>query len=122
VPPAAGDEAAVPLSPALAAVKQANELVRQGKAQEATALAASIDDPVAAKLIEWALLRRADGASLRRLGTDERNRPACSCARRDGRGQPRRRREQGSGGVAIGTVVGRNGNRDARRVPRHAAE
>jgi hypothetical protein len=57
------DEAAVPLSRDLAAVMQANELVRQGKAQDATALAASIDDPVAAKLVEWALLRRADGAA-----------------------------------------------------------
>jgi soluble lytic murein transglycosylase len=59
----AGDEAAAPLSLDLAAVKQAIELVRQGKAQDATALATSIDDPVAAKLIEWALLRRADGAA-----------------------------------------------------------
>ena len=53
----------MPLSRDLAAVMQANELVRQGKAQDATALVASIDDPVAAKLIEWALLRRADGAA-----------------------------------------------------------
>jgi soluble lytic murein transglycosylase len=34
--------------------------VRQGKAKEAAALAASIGDPVAAKLVEWALLRRSD--------------------------------------------------------------
>ena len=54
------EDAAVPLSPDLAAVKQASELVRQGKAKDATALAASIGDPVAAKLVEWARLRHAD--------------------------------------------------------------
>jgi soluble lytic murein transglycosylase len=57
--PATGD-AAEPLPPDLAAAKQANELVRQGKAKDATALAATIGDPVAAKLVEWALLRRSD--------------------------------------------------------------
>jgi soluble lytic murein transglycosylase len=56
----AGDVPPAPLSPDLAAVKQANELVRQGKAKEAAALAALIGDPVAAKLVEWALLRRSD--------------------------------------------------------------
>src|ERR1700704_4816609 len=44
--PVTGDAAAAPLSPDLAAAKQANELVRQGKARDATALAASIGDPV----------------------------------------------------------------------------
>jgi soluble lytic murein transglycosylase len=53
-------EAAAPLSPDLAAVKQANDLVRQGKGKDATALAASISDPVAAKLVEWARLRHSD--------------------------------------------------------------
>jgi soluble lytic murein transglycosylase len=48
------------LPPQLAATQQAIELVRQGKLSEATALAASIDDPVAQKVVEWALLRRAD--------------------------------------------------------------
>src|SRR3984893_2254716 len=32
----------------------------RGKAKDATALAASIGNPVAAKLVEWALLRRSD--------------------------------------------------------------
>jgi soluble lytic murein transglycosylase len=47
------------LPPDLAAAKQAIELVRQGKPGEATALARSIDDPVAQTLVEWALLRHA---------------------------------------------------------------
>jgi len=56
--PAAGDAAeALPLSN-LDAAKQAAFLVRRGKAKDATAIAASIGDPVAATLIEWALLRR----------------------------------------------------------------
>jgi soluble lytic murein transglycosylase-like protein len=45
------------LPPVLAAVKQALELVRKSKTSEATALATWIGDPVAQKLIEWALLR-----------------------------------------------------------------
>jgi len=45
------------LTPDLAAVKQAIELVRQHKFSEATTLAASNNDPVARKLIEWTLLR-----------------------------------------------------------------
>jgi len=49
------------LPPDLAAVKQALELVRQHKAREATALARSFGDPVAQKLVEWALLRHAEG-------------------------------------------------------------
>jgi soluble lytic murein transglycosylase len=61
--PAAGDAAAAPLPPVLAAAKQAIELVRRGKAKDATALAASIGDPVAAKLVEWTLLRHFDGSA-----------------------------------------------------------
>jgi soluble lytic murein transglycosylase-like protein len=49
------------LPPDLAAVKQALELVRQHKAREATALARSFGDPVAQKLVEWALLRHSEG-------------------------------------------------------------
>jgi soluble lytic murein transglycosylase len=49
--------AAASLPPDLAATKQAIELVRQGKPSEATALATSIGDPVAQKLVEWTLLR-----------------------------------------------------------------
>ena len=52
--------------------------------------------------------RRRHGAPLRRQGTDQRDRPACARARRDGRGRPRRRRERGSRGVAVGAIVGRN--------------
>jgi soluble lytic murein transglycosylase len=53
-------DAAAPLPPDLATAKQAIELVRRGKPKDATALAASIRDPVAAKLVEWALLRQFD--------------------------------------------------------------
>jgi soluble lytic murein transglycosylase len=45
------------LPPDLAAVKQALGLVRQHKFSDATTLAASINDPAAQRLIEWALLR-----------------------------------------------------------------
>jgi soluble lytic murein transglycosylase len=48
------------LTPDLAAVKQALDLVRQHKLSDATALAASLDDPVAQRLIEWAYLRDPD--------------------------------------------------------------
>ena len=51
---------AASLPPGLAAVKQALELVRLHKAREATALATSFGDPVAQKLVEWALLRHAE--------------------------------------------------------------
>jgi soluble lytic murein transglycosylase len=48
------------LSPDLAAVKQALQLVRQHKLGEATKLAASMQDPAARKLIAWAALREPD--------------------------------------------------------------
>ena len=48
------------LAPDLAAVKQAIELVRQHKFSDVTALAASINDPTAQKLIEWVFLRDSD--------------------------------------------------------------
>jgi soluble lytic murein transglycosylase len=54
--PAAVDQIAA-LPPDLAAAKQAIELIRQRKPDDATRLAASIADPVAQKLIEWVLLR-----------------------------------------------------------------
>jgi soluble lytic murein transglycosylase len=55
---AAGNLTSAPqLSRDFAATKQAIELVRQGKLSDATRLAASIGDPVAQKLVEWALLR-----------------------------------------------------------------
>ena len=46
------------LTPDLAAAKQAIELVRRHKSNEATTLAASSGDPVVTKLVEWALLRQ----------------------------------------------------------------
>jgi soluble lytic murein transglycosylase len=48
---------ATQLPPDLAAIKQAIRLVQQGKLSEATALTASINDPVAQKLVEWTYLR-----------------------------------------------------------------
>jgi soluble lytic murein transglycosylase len=57
--PAAANTA-VALPPDLAATKQAIELVRQRKLNEATALASSIGNPLAQKIVEWALLRRSD--------------------------------------------------------------
>src|SRR5262249_58219922 len=58
-PAAAGDTAA-PLPPALTTAKQAIALIRKGKTKDATALAESIDDPVVAKLVQWARLRHPD--------------------------------------------------------------
>jgi soluble lytic murein transglycosylase len=57
--PASADTA-VTLPPDLAATKQAIELGRQGKLADATALAASTGNPLAQKIVEWALLRRSD--------------------------------------------------------------
>ena len=48
---------ATQLAPELAAIKQAIRLVQQRKLSEATALTASINDPVAQKLVEWTYLR-----------------------------------------------------------------
>ena len=48
------------LSPDLTATRQAIELVRHHKFSEAAALAATIDDPIARKLVEWMLLRDPD--------------------------------------------------------------
>jgi soluble lytic murein transglycosylase len=60
-------DTAAALPPDLAATKAAIELARQGKSGEATALAASAGNPLAPKIVEWALLRRADSdASLER--------------------------------------------------------
>jgi soluble lytic murein transglycosylase len=52
-----------PLPPDFAATKQAIELVRQHKLSDATAVAATIGDPVAQKLVEWALLRNSESAA-----------------------------------------------------------
>jgi soluble lytic murein transglycosylase len=51
-----------PMPPDLAAAKRAIELLRQHKPSDATTVAASIGDPVARKLVEWALLRDSENA------------------------------------------------------------
>jgi soluble lytic murein transglycosylase len=64
--PAASEIAASPSpppAPDLAATKQAIELVRAHKSSDATAVAAAIGDPVAQKLVEWALLRNSESAA-----------------------------------------------------------
>lgn len=48
------------LPPALSAVRQALELIARGKFGDAAALEKTINDPAGRKLVEWALLRRAD--------------------------------------------------------------
>jgi soluble lytic murein transglycosylase len=64
--PAATEPAVAALPPDLEAAKQAIALVRKGKSSEATALATSIGDPVAKKLVEWAQLRSENGAQFER--------------------------------------------------------
>jgi soluble lytic murein transglycosylase len=61
--PASADAVAVSLPPDAAATKQAIELVRQNKADDATRLAATIDDPAAQKLVEWVLLRQPESTA-----------------------------------------------------------
>jgi soluble lytic murein transglycosylase len=63
---AATEPAVKALPPDLEAAKQAIGLVRKGKSSEATALATSIGDPVAQKLVDWALLRSESGAGFER--------------------------------------------------------
>ena len=63
---AATEPAVKALPPDLDAARQAIGLVRKGKSSEATALATSIGDPVAQKLVEWALLRSESGAGFER--------------------------------------------------------
>jgi soluble lytic murein transglycosylase len=65
--PASAEPAVKALPPELDAAKQAIGLVRKGKSSEATALATSIGDPVAQKLVEWALLRSESGARFERF-------------------------------------------------------
>lgn len=59
VPLAVAATASTPV-PELQAVKQAIELVRKDKTAEATAVANSVSDPLARKLIEWVILRGDD--------------------------------------------------------------
>src|SRR5262249_6734921 len=58
-----------PLTLELATLKEAIRLVQQRKFDGATTLAASIDDPVARKVVEWAYLRNAES----RAGFDRYN-------------------------------------------------
>jgi soluble lytic murein transglycosylase len=58
--PAVIDRAIATLPADLRAAKQAIDLVRRRKSAEATAIERSIGDPVAQRLVEWALLRHAD--------------------------------------------------------------
>jgi hypothetical protein len=53
--------AAAGLSGDLAAVKQAIDLMREGKTGEVTGIKKSIDDPVARKVVEWLILRHPSG-------------------------------------------------------------
>jgi hypothetical protein len=59
---ASAHEAAATLEPSadLTATKQAIALLRHRKFSEAAALAATIDDPIARKLVEWVMLRDSD--------------------------------------------------------------
>ncbi len=56
------------LSGDLAAAKKAIDLASRGEVSAATAIEKSIADPVARKLVEWTLLRRADGVGFQRYG------------------------------------------------------
>jgi soluble lytic murein transglycosylase len=60
---AAAEPAVKTLPPDLDVVEQAIGLLRKGKSSEAAALAGSIGDPVAHKLVEWALLRRSENGA-----------------------------------------------------------
>jgi soluble lytic murein transglycosylase len=61
LPDSTGNSTPAPqLSPKLLALKQALQLVQQHKFGDAAALATSIDDPTAQKLVKWALLRNSD--------------------------------------------------------------
>ncbi len=53
--------AEAPSADNLAAVKKAIDLARRGRGNEATAIANAVTDPVAAKLIEWMVLRAENG-------------------------------------------------------------
>jgi len=54
---------ATQLAPELAAIKQAIRLIQQHKFSEATGLTASINDPVAQKLVEWTYLRDSESTA-----------------------------------------------------------
>ena len=60
---AADSTPATQLAPEFAAIRQAIQLVQQHKFSEATALTASINDPVAQKLVEWTYLRDSESTA-----------------------------------------------------------
>ena len=95
----ADEEGAAPLSPTLAAVKEAAELLRHGKGKDAAARVAATGDPVAMKLIEWAWLRHADSeAGFERYASFIRNNPdwPVSLIRRRAEGRLWQERRDGS--------------------------
>lgn len=75
-PPAfEASHAAVPAD--IVAVKQAIELVRKGKPADATEIEKSLQDPLARKLVEWAILRYEDnGAGFDRYAAFIRDNPS----------------------------------------------
>jgi soluble lytic murein transglycosylase-like protein len=100
---------AVSLPPDLAAAKQALELVRQHKAREATALATSFSDPVAQKLVEWALLRYAESeAGFRRYANFIRANPDWPSIPMLRRRAEERLSQEPRSGASVRTYVGGN--------------
>jgi soluble lytic murein transglycosylase len=61
--PASADAVVIALPPDAAAVKQAIDLVRQNKPDDAVKLAATVDNPAAQKLVEWVLLRQPESTA-----------------------------------------------------------
>jgi soluble lytic murein transglycosylase len=61
--PASADVVTVALPPDAAAIKQAIDLVRQNKPDDATKLAATVDNPAAQKLVEWVVLRQPESTA-----------------------------------------------------------
>jgi soluble lytic murein transglycosylase len=97
------DEAALP--PDLAATKQAIELARRGEAKDAAALVASIGDPVAVKLVEWARLRHLESeASFDRYASFIRANPAWPSKPLRQRAEARLWQEQRNGATVRGFV------------------
>jgi soluble lytic murein transglycosylase len=61
--PASADRTPIMLPPDVAAAKQAIDLVRQRNPDDATRLAATIDDAAGRKLVEWVLLREPESTA-----------------------------------------------------------
>ncbi|WP_316229568.1 lytic transglycosylase domain-containing protein [Bradyrhizobium sp. SZCCHNR1070] len=74
---AAEAPASPPLSGDLAAVKSVFELTRKGKTSDASAVAKTIEDPAARKLVEWFMLRHSESmANFSRYAAFIRDNPA----------------------------------------------